>query len=107
MVKMIKFYQDKFYTVKAGIIVNRLVFLLGARLTGLSHVFKRKSNQVLCYGVKYKSQFKYFYYEILSAFCVMTYSQLCLLLSYAFVNIWNSTTCTSTECTFIVVCELA
>jgi hypothetical protein len=59
MVKMIKSYQEKFYTVKAGIIVNRPVqlteemfFRLGARLRCMSHVCHIKSTQVLYYGVK-------------------------------------------------------
>ena len=61
MVKMLKFYQENFYTIKSDIIVNRPVpfieemfFRLGARLRCMSHVFNRKSNQVLYYGVKYK-----------------------------------------------------
>jgi len=54
MDKMIKFYQEKFYTVKAGVIVKRPVpfteemfFRLGARLRCVSHVFNRKYNQAL------------------------------------------------------------
>jgi len=60
MVQMIKFYQEKFYTGKVGVIVNRPVpfaeemfFRVGARLTCVPHVFSRNSNQFVYYGVKY------------------------------------------------------
>ena len=84
-----KILPGDFYTFNAAIIVNRLVpfteeivFRLGARLRGMSQVFNRKSNQVPYYGVKYKSQFKYFYDDILSGFYIMIYNHLYLSLSH-------------------------
>jgi len=59
MVQMIKFYKEKFYTVKAGVVkrpapfTEEMFFRLGARLRCVSHVFNRKYNQVVHCSVKY------------------------------------------------------
>jgi len=53
---------------------------------------------------------KYFYYDILSKFyniLLATTQSFIPFTVIGFVNIWDPAMCTSTECTFNMVCELA
>ena len=53
---------------------------------------------------------KYLYYDIFTAFyniILATKQQFIHFIVIRFVNIWDPTMCTSTECTFNIVCELA
>jgi len=53
---------------------------------------------------------KYFYYDILTEFysiILATKQSFIPFILMRFVNIWDLTTCTSTECTFSMVCEVA
>ena len=53
---------------------------------------------------------KYLYYDILTEFyniILATKQQFIPFIVIRFVNIWDPTMCTSTECTSNIVCELA
>jgi len=53
---------------------------------------------------------KYFYYDVLTEvynIILATKQSFISFIVIRFVNIWDPTMCTSTECTFNMVCELA